>query len=310
MINTMRDILRRPIILLLSTSCLVLIGLLPSFSVFAFGEDERLVRDGVLALHMVFGLLLSGAASATAIYHEVRRGTAAGVLSKPVTRGIFFLATFLGILAVALLFCATMMLAGLLSVRMTLFMIQTDWRIGWVMVGALALAFGTAGAANYWFKRSFTAWAMLGLLPAFAGAFCVCACLGYRGELVQFGSLINWRILPAGILASMAVVVLTALAVAFSTRLPPVWSAAACGMTFLTGLFADYAATMPSAYNPWNFWFWRFWPGWQVFWATDALAGGGAIPWGYVANAGLYTLLYTTGTLTLGWLSFRRIEIM
>lgn len=308
--NTVLDIIRQPVILLLTTTCVVLIGLLPSTAVFAFGEEARLVRDGALALHLVFGLLMAGAAAAATIYTEIKRGTAATVLCKPVSRSLYFISTYMGLLMVLLLFCATVLLSGLLSVRMVLQGMQTDGRIGALFLAAVVAAFGYAAISNFVFRHQFVSQAFAGLLPCLAAAFVAAAWLDTNGHLVRFGSLMAWRMVPAGILVSLAIMVLTALAVSLSTRLPPVLSTSACAALFILGLVSDYLFRTAAATSWWADLIYRLLPNWQNFWIVDALSGNGNIPWGYVVATAGYAGLYTVAVLALGLLSFRRVEIL
>jgi len=308
--NTVLDITRQPVILLLTTTCVVLIGLLPAAAMFAFGEETRLVRDGALAFHLIFGLLVAGTAAAATIYTEIKRGTAATVLCKPVSRSLYFLSTYIGVLMVLMLFCATTLLAGLLSVRMVLQGMQTDVRIGVIFLAAILLAFGYAATANFMFRRSFISQAWVALLPCLAAAFVLAAWLDSNGHVVRFGSLMPWQMVPAGILVSLAVMVLAALAVSLSTRLPPVLSMSACTVLFFLGLVSDYLFRSAATTSWWSELGYRLLPNWQDFWIVDALSGGGNIPWGYVAAAAGYAALYAAAVLSLGLLSFQRVEIL
>jgi len=309
-INTVLDIIRQPVILLLTTTCVVLIGLLPSTAVFAFGEEVRLVRDGALALHLVFGLLVAGTAAAATIYTEIKRGTAATVLCKPVSRSLYFISTYIGVLMVLLLFCATALLSGLLSVRMVLPSMQTDGRIGAIFLVAVLVAFGYATMSNFMFRRQFVSQAFIGLLPCLAAAFVTAAWLAPNGHVIRFGSLMAWRMVPASILISLAVMILAALAVSLSTRLPPVLSTSACAALFFMGLVSDYLFRTAAATSWWAGLSYRLLPNWQDFWIVDALAGGGNIPWGYVVATAGYAGLYSAAVLALGLLSFHRVEIL
>lgn len=308
--NTVRDIIRQPLILLLTTTCIVLIGLLPATAVFAFGEETRLVRDGALALHLVCGLLIAGAAAATAIYGEIKRGTAATVLCKPVSRTLYFISTYIGIMMVLLLFCATALLSGLLSVRMVLPGMQIDGQIGAIFLGAVLVAFGYAVVSNFILRRQFVAQAFIGLLPCLATAFVMASWLDPNGHVVRFGSRMAWPMVPAGILVSLALMVLAALAVSLSTRLPPVLSTSACAALFFLGLVSDYLFRAAAATSWWAGLIYRLLPNWQDFWIVDALVGNASIPWGYVAATAGYAGLYTVAVLALGLLSFRRLEML
>ncbi len=308
--NTVLDIIRQPVILLLTTTCVILIGLLPATAVFAFGEETRLVRDGALALHLVFGLLVAGAAAAATIYSEIKRGTAATVLCKPVSRSLYFISTYLGVLIVLLLFNATVLLSGLLSVRMVLPHMQFDGRIGVILLAAVLIAFGYATIANFKLRRQFVSQAFMGLLPCLAAAFIATAWIAPDGQIVRFGSLMEWRMVPASILVSLAVCVLAALAFSLSTRLPPVLSTSACTALFFLGLVSDYLFRTAAATSWWAWTIYGILPNWQNFWIVDALAGEGNIPWVYIIATAGYAGLYTIAVLALGLLSFRRVEIL
>ncbi|MBI2440268.1 MAG: hypothetical protein HYV35_02740 [Lentisphaerae bacterium] len=326
--NTVRDIIRQPVILLLTGSCIIFTGLLPATAIFAFGEEKRLVRDGALAFHLVFGLLIAGTAAAATIYTEVKRGAAATILSKPVARSLYFMATYGGILIVLGLFSAIALLASLLSVRMVLPGMQIDVRVGAICLAAVLLAFGYAAAANFIFRRSFIAQAFLALLPCLAVALLAAVGLSQQsfsrlehththetalaagGQLVYSGSLMAWQIVPASLLITLALVVLAALAISFSTRWPPVLSTTACLAVFFLGLIADYLFRSAAATAWWAKLCYLLLPNWQDFWLVDALSGGGTIPSGYVGLAAGYAALYAGAALTLGLLSFREVEIL
>ncbi|MCX7006405.1 MAG: hypothetical protein NTY53_04015, partial [Kiritimatiellaeota bacterium] len=50
-------------------------------------------------------------------------------------------------------------------------------------------------------------------------------------------------------------------------------------------------------------------PNLQQIWLADALAGGGTIPWSYVAVAALYAFSLLVFLLALGMLVFGRMEV-
>jgi len=308
---TLLDIARQPIILLLSLSCLALTGLLPAAAVFAFGEEARLVRDGAMALHLLTGLLLAGAAAAAGIHSDIKRGGAATILCKPVSRSAYFLATYAGVAGALLIFSASALCAGLLSARMVLPGLQLDGRPGALLAGALLAAPAYGAAANFWFRRPFVSHSWMALLPCLAAALGLACALEAPGrEATAFGSLMAWNMAPAGVLVAQAILVLAALAVSFSTRLPPILSTSACAVLFGLGLIADYVLRGLLGSDRLAGLAGRALPQWQNFWAVDALAGGGRIPWDYVADAGLYAGLYVAAALAMGLASFRHTEIV
>ena len=100
------EAIRQPICLLLAASCILFIAATPLTVIHNFGEDGKFARDAALALHFVFGLLIAGYSAGNSLAREFRTGTAAAVLSKPVSRNTLFLAKFLGIACLIILFSA------------------------------------------------------------------------------------------------------------------------------------------------------------------------------------------------------------
>lgn len=307
-VNTVLKIIRQPLILLMTTACLVLTGLLPLVIMFDFGEEGKLIRDGALAFHFVFGLVIASSSASVAIYREIKRGAASTVLCKPVSRTSFLLATYCGVAVVLFLFSLMVMVAGLLSVRMSALW-ATDLCVTGLLYGAMLAAFALAAVSNIWFRRPFVSDAFLFMIPALLVALLVAGCLDQEDHFGPFGALIQWRMVPAGVLVTMALWMLASIAIALSTRLPPVFTLVCCTALFFLGLISDYLFGQARA----DSWFaalcYAVLPNWQDFWMIDALSGGGIIPWTYVVKAGVYAGLYLAGVLCLGLVSFRNVEI-
>ena len=282
-----------------------------------FGEDGKLARDSGMAFHFVFGLFVAGYAASSSLARELRSGTAAAVLSKPVSREILFLAKFTGVAVVVIAFSACAAVSTLLSERISekfAFTAQrvgyvTDWQTGWLTLAAPFLAFLVAGIINYATRRPFgsTAFALLFvflLLALFISAF-----FDRSGRLAAFDPHVRWNMLPASLLLTLALIMLAALALSLSTRLTTTPTLTICSLLFVIGLMSDYlfgryaGASLLAAALYWLL------PNWQHFWVSDALTGGGTIPWLYVGQAALYALAYLGGILCLGSLSFRHTQL-
>lgn len=308
-LNTLLGVIRQPLVLLMTTAFLILAGLLPLVGMFNLGEEGKLVRDGALAFHFVFGLLLASASASAALFREIRSGRAAIVLSKPVSRELFFLATYCGVVLTLLLFSMMAMITTLFSVRMAMMRWELDGVAVALFFGALLAAFGMAAVSNFRFKTSFVSGAFLLMLPALLMVFLVEACRDPAGHFCPLGTFIQWRVVPASILISMALLVLASIAVSLSTRLSPVFTMALCSGLFFLGLISDYLLGQTRECSLFADVFYRVLPNWQDFWMVDALTGGGSIPWSYVAMSGVYAGLYLTAVLGLGLISFRSVEI-
>ncbi len=320
--NVTREIMRQPFILLMSASCILIMSALPLVVMFNFGEEGKLVRDGALALHFVFGLAVAVASASMALRGEIMRGTAATVLCKPVSRTVFLLATYCGILVMLILFSLMVVSAGLLSVKMSL-PFGVDWRIAGLLYGAMALAFLLAAAVNAGFDRPFVSRAFLFMIPALLAAVAVAVLLSRYGHAPQHQAccpahavegaapgapIMPWGMVPAGVLIAMALAVLAAIALALSTRLAPIFTVAGCVAVFFLGLISDYLFAGARHASRLAAFCYAALPNWQDFWMVDALSGGG-VSWSYVGSAGLYASLYVAGALCLAVVSFADVEI-
>ncbi|MBM4142148.1 MAG: ABC transporter permease [Lentisphaerae bacterium] len=314
---TALEALRQPICLLLTGTCVLLTALAPMLVMHVFGEEGKLARDSGLAFHFVFGMFVAGHAACACVAREIRCGTTATVLSKPVGRTLFFASKFAGVAAVVLAFSACATLATLLSERVAEKLhtgpegwgYVTDWRAGWLLAAAPFAAAAAAGAINWALRRPFESTAFLLLLCAVPAAFFICGFFDRLGRPAPLDFRVDWRILPAAALIAMALLVLAAAAMAVATRLPTVPTLTVVAGLFLAGLVSDHFLGRRAAASPAALFLYRLIPNWQNFWLCDALTGGGAIAWSYVAQAGLYAAACVTAFLGLGALSFAHVEM-
>ena len=306
---TALEAVRQPICLLMATTCVVFIGLLPLLITHTLGEGGKLVRDSGLAFHFVCGLILGSYAACSSLTHEIRRGTAASILSKPVSREIFFLAKFAGVAAVMLLFSAAAAMAILMSTRVAEPLYSFDWWAGAPLLAAPLMAYLIAGLWNFFTQRPFVSAASVLLLVALAVAFVFAGFVDSEGHGVAFGSAYSWKIIPVSVLIFFAIAVLTGLAMSLAIRLDTVPTLSICSVVFLIGLMSDYLFGRHAAHHGLADLLYRMIPNWQHFWVVDALSGEGAIPWSYVARVALYAGLYLAGILSLGMLAFRQLEV-
>jgi hypothetical protein len=311
-----REALRQPIFLLLTISCAALSAALPLVLMHKFGEDGKLVRESALAFHFVFGLFATGTAASWSLSREVRSGTAAVVLSKPVGRDMFFLSKFAGVAAVAAAFSVCVTVSTLLSERVSERFaaepLPGGYAIDWHTAGrqwlAIGLALLAAGLANYR-RRPFTSSAFWFLFGFQLVAFAACGLFDRAGAWAPFQWSIDWRIVPAAALVTAALVVFSAIALALSTRLSTVPTVTVCCAVFLAGLMSDYlfgrhaAVSLPAAAAH------GVLPNWQNFWLAEALADGGAIPLSYLGQAMAYAALYAGAVLCAGLALFRRADV-
>lgn len=308
---TALEAFRQPVTLLIFSTALAGMALMPVVTTHTLGESKKMVADSALALHFFLGLLLAGLAACHTLTSEIRRGTAASVLSKPVGRTVFILAKFAGVAAVMLVFSGLCTAGSILAARAATESYFIDWRAAIPMMAAVPLAYAAAGLVNYLTRRPFVSDAILALVLAAAAAFALTAWLGLRTPPApdESASFFEWRMVPVNALIAMALLVLAALALALATRLQAVPVVSICSVVFLAGLMSDYLLGRHAKESFWAAAAYAILPNWQHFWLVDALHLEEPVPLRYLGEAGLYALLYLSGILLLGIVSFRHTEV-
>ena len=116
--------------------------------------------------------------------------------------------------------------------------------------------------------------------------------------------LVDWRLISATALILFAVLILTALALACSTRLELLPTLAICSAVLFLGLMSDWLFLERVEGGSW--WasiLYTVTPNWQNFWLADVLEGDGTIPTRYIGQAFGYLVGYVGATLSVAlWL--------
>jgi hypothetical protein len=307
--QTAVEILRQPLPVLLTTLASGLAALFPLVLSFQFGEEGRLVRDAILALHFTLGVYLAAVAASATLGREWESGTGALVLSKAVSRELFYLSKFLGLVLVLAVFTFCLGAAAVLSTRVGVANYMIDSRAGGIIGAAILAAVLLAGLLNYWKGRPFPS-AMQGLLMvALPAAAALLALLPAPDDALPLGATLL-RLAPPLLLVFLALVMMAALTLALAARLPAVPVLAAAGAVFLLGLVnAPLLGSAAAAGRPWAVAASALLPDWQHFWLVDALSNGGRIPFAYVGWAALYAGAWTAGLLCAGVAVFRNREV-
>ncbi len=303
------EAIRQPLTFLLFTTALGLVALLPMVLSHTLGESDRFVRDGSLAFMLLAGLILGAHIACSALSAEIRRGTVSAVLSKPIQRTVFFLSKFAGIAMVMCLFSAGILMAILVSVRTAIDPYFIDPWAAVPLWMAICLAFVLGALINFLFRRPFISNAFISLLLLLTAAFIFTGMVDQEGQAIGFGELYDFRILHAGGLIILAILVLSAISVSLATRFSTVPTLSICGAVFLMGLLSDYAFGRFAADSLFHRVMYYIIPNWQHFWVADAFAVDVSIPIAYTLTAAAYALLYLSGVMVLGMTAFQRMEV-
>ena len=306
---TALEAIRRPVFLLVSLSCLAGIVLMPLLLNYTLGDSARIIRDSALALYFTGGLLLVAVSAGETLARELRRGTAATVLAKPVSRSLFFLAKAAGIAAAIFLFSLAAWAATLLAIRAGASDLHLDWTAALPALLAVLLAPALAGAWNRRTRRPFTSAAFFLLLAFLFLAGVVSACFRTPLDRLAFPANFAWPVLRVGLLLFFCLGMAAALAAALAIRLQVAPVLLVCAGFFLLGLMSDYllgphlgtSCAARAAY--------AVLPNVQAFWLTDSLDAAQTIPGSYLLCAAAYAAAWSTAALVFGLASFRQLEI-
>ncbi len=311
---TAAETIRQPVCLLLTIVCVVITMAVPLISAHNFGDGGRLARDSGLAFHLVFGMFIAGYAACAALERERKTGTMAAVLSKPVGRGTFFLAKFIGITAVIFIFSVCASLTTLLAERTAIRYSSatgflTDFHVATAVMLAPAAACAAGAWLNYRRKLSFQSTSFLLLAFVLALITASSGCFSRTGAWNPYHPQLQWQILTAAALITAGLTMFAAIALTLAVRLSLTPVIFICLALLITGLASDYIFGRFSDRSAAAHLLYTLVPNWQNFWTADTLAAGGHISLDYIARTLLYSLLYTGGTLCLGTAAFKHSEV-
>ena len=306
---TALEAIRRPVFLLVSLAGLAGIVLMPLLLNYTLGDSARIIRDSALALYFTGGLLLAAVSAGETLAREIRRGTAAAVLAKPVARPLFFLAKAAGIVGALLLFSVAAWAATLLAVRAGASDLRLDWTAALPALLAILLAPTLAGWWNHRTRRPFTSAAFFLLLAFLLVALATAACFRTPLDRLAFPGNFAWPILRVGVLLFFCLGMAAACAAALATRLQVAPVLLVCAGLFLLGLMSDYflgprleaSLAARAAY--------AVLPNVQAFWLPDALDAAQTVPGAYLLGAAAYAAAWSAAALAFGLVSFQKLEI-
>lgn len=338
--TTFIETIEQPVALLILLSTCIITLLVPIFQFHRFSEDGRLARDSGLSALLVFGLVIAATSASKAIAGEIKNGTAAAALGKPVSRTTFFLAKWLGVVGALLIFWLGGVSATLLAERGSARFVSLENYAGHVtdyitlllaFIG-IALALAIAAIRHYRKHQRFGVTAFTGIALAQAGvvlisgfynrlgelyplhgeAACYCcsgvAAPSHAGNWFFYHHELNLALVPVALLILMALLIFAALACALATRLSAGITLAGCGAFLLLGLAGD-ALWVHAPWLSLQGIISGILPDIQNFWLCDVLARGGHVPGRYLWVALGYATTYCTLFLLGGSLAFQSRDI-
>lgn len=314
--NTFTETIRQPVYAVILTFALLLFLLSPSITMYSLDEDIKLLREIGLSTLFLTGLFIAIFSAAGTITEEIETKTITTVLSKPIGRPTFIIGKFLGVTAAVTLAHYICTLAYLMIVRHGVLEAATDTH-DWTVIAAAAATVITVilitAFLNYSYDWNFPATAiiLLSVFATFAMSFLLCVDREWKFN-PQDNQIAGFDV-NASLLLLFAIIVLVALAIMFSTRFNVVLTLIFCVGAFLFGLISDYVFIRVAESYPKGQIVGLIGralvPNLQVFWISDAIYEGNAVPGSYIAISALYALLYTSGILFLAVALFQRRQV-
>jgi ABC-type transport system involved in multi-copper enzyme maturation permease subunit len=205
--------------------------------------DNKLLFDIGLSTVFVVGAILAGFIATAVISKEIEKKTVLTVISKPVSRVALILGKYLGVSGAILCASITMIAFLLLGIRHGVMSTAGDDLDGPVLLFsgiALTLSIGLAAWCNYFYGWSFSQTALLLMLPLFVTAYIAVLFVSkkwaFQIPLVDFKP----QVMTACACLLLAILVLSAVAVAASTRLGQVMTIVACLSVFVAALMSNF----------------------------------------------------------------------
>jgi ABC-2 type transport system permease protein len=320
--NTFLETIRQPIYGILMWVAAGLLVLNPSIAAFSLerGGDTKMMVDVAMSTLLLYGLFASVFSATSVITREIESYTVLTVVSKPVSRPVFFVGKFLGVMLAMLVAYYFLSLVFMMTVRHGVLEYSSDKVDQPVVIlgtAAIAVSLIAATFCNYvygWhFLATLTAW----VLPL--GTVAVVTTLFFDKEwnpqspLTHFGykeAIAPHDVYFAIALIFSAVMILTAFAVTLSTRFSQVVTLVLCSGVFVLGLLSDYYFGSPEAQSTLAGQIgYRLLPNFQFHWLGDAITQQLKIPAAYVARVALYSAAYTLAILSLGAALFQTREV-
>lgn len=249
--NTLTESLRQPVFFIV----VLLSGVLQYFNTassgFALGYttsaevsgDDKLLLDVGLATIFLLGMLLAAFQATAVISREIEDKTVLTVVSKPVPRPIIILGKYLGVAGAILMATIIMIIYLLWAIRhgvMSTASDEIDAPVVLFSLGSVAISVAAAAWSNYFYGWSFPQVTMALLLPLSIVGYAVTLVISPEWEFQGLATDFKPQVTTAAVAMITAVLVLSAVATAASTRLGQVMTIVACAGVFLLGLLSNF----------------------------------------------------------------------
>ncbi len=318
--TTFTEALRQPIYAVIVFLTWMMLVMNVALSAFSLDDDTKLLLDLGLSTLLLSGLLMAAFCASGSISGEIEDRTVLTIVSKPISRTTFLLGKFVGLNAALLMAYYLSSVIFVFTVRHRVIQSTGQALDGPVLIfslAAIAIALLVAGVGNYLFRWHFSSTFLRMTVPLMTLALILVGFISRHWEFQSFGadfasktgSGTMSQLIAALALIYMAILMISGVALAASTRLGQIMTLLICTGFFLLGLVSNYVFGRFAETHTLANILYQATGNLQPFWITDALTQGHSVTLGYAATAIAYGLLYTAGLLSLAVALFETREV-
>ncbi|MGP1309560.1 MAG: ABC transporter permease [Phycisphaerales bacterium] len=249
--NTLIESIRQPVFFILVMACGLMQVANNFFSAYSMGYtdsaevsgDNKMLLDIGLATVLVCATLLAAFLATSVVSREIEQKTALTVVSKPVGRPLFVLGKYLGIAGAIVLGTLVMLLFFLFVLErgvMTATYTDRNWPAVILALIPVGIALLIAIWGNYFYGWVFGSTTVLVMLPLLVLGYIIALFVDGTWNLHFVGNDLKPQILIACAAVMLSMLVLTAVAVAASTRLGQVMTIVVCLGVFVFSLLSNH----------------------------------------------------------------------
>jgi hypothetical protein len=249
--NAFVESLRQPAMLFLVIGSGVVQVLIPWMTGFAMGQEESGELEGDNKLQFDIGLssvfviatILAAFIATTTLSREIENKTALTVVSKPIGRPTVVVGKYLGVSAALLIALGSMIIFLLVSVRhgvLSNASDQLDMPAIVFPLAAVLISLVASGWLNFFYGWNFPQTSVSMLFPLLIVAFGLVMAFDKTWASQEWFHDFKPQVTVAALALTLAVLVLTSIAVAASTRLSQVMTVFVCLGVFLASLLTNH----------------------------------------------------------------------
>lgn len=205
--------------------------------------DNKMLLDVGLATVFVCATVLAAFVATAAVSREIENKTVLTVVSKPVGRATLIVGKYLGVAGALAIAGTCMLIFLLLGIRhgvMTTTADDPDLPVILFGFGALGVAITLGGIANYLYGWSFSQTTTVAMLPLLVLAYLGVLLVSKKWGIQPITKDFKPQIMVACAAVGLSILVLSAVALAASTRLGQVMTIVVCTGTLVLGLLSNH----------------------------------------------------------------------